>query len=707
MMNGKESFQSREDQQMADPSFPELIHSCCFCNVQELDPGMHPKRTPGDLSSGTLIRYRGSRVRGGALEGCAFFKDAFDSLQSILKNHEHYQGSASPHFRLENWIYELFFSNHTGRLETARGTWRCAMGELRGDTQHPEQKDSHYLVLACQGTGSKEYILARREVNDGTGNPAAESIPIRPFLHDFRGQGSASWAKQRLWECENNHQKCTLPSSPFLPTRLLKINTSSEESGMCVRIYLITSSELDIARTKYATLSYCWGGPQEVQLNAGSEDMLKGGISASVLPKTLRDAVQVTWDLGVRWIWIDSLCIRQDSPEDKRTEVAQMHMIYAHSFVTVSASRAGSCSQGFLHQCSLPAPGTIGYRLPFASPSGRLGFVILSSGQVNSPIDYRGWTLQEHLLARRVLRFTDYQLHWSCGVISMHENDTMGGLPSSHVGLLDRAYKMYEGIRAKDRNCRNWMDIVEQYTCRQLSDELDQLPAISGIAQAWARTSNDNYLAGLWKSHLPLGLLWSCAQPFRQGNFQAYRAPSWSWASVIGQVDWFNRNFTEVDPALEVVSSVINPAYPQAPYGAVQSGLLIVQGLLQRTVFNNAPELPALTNEDDEYLDLDLADVHLDFWDEILVSKVEGSRIFSLQICCFDESTGKGPSGLLLATNDGEEFFRIGMFFFEPPRKYDVEELNNFEALLELSETRKFVQRSAFQGSVRQKVKLS
>ncbi|OAL45520.1 HET-domain-containing protein [Pyrenochaeta sp. DS3sAY3a] len=683
-MNGKEGFQSGEDQEMADTSFLEIIHSCSFCNVQELDPGMEPKRTAGDLSSGTLIRYRGSRVRDGASEGCTFFKDAFDSLESILKTHEHEQGSDSPHFRPENWIYELFFSGHTGRLETASGVWRCVMGELRGDTRQPKQRASSYFVLACQG------------------NPAAESIPIRPFLHDFRGQRSTLWAKQHLWECENNHQNCTLPSSPFLPTRLLKIDTSSEEGGMCVRIYLITSSELDIARTKYATLSYCWGGPQEFQLNAGSEDMLKGGISVSILPKTLRDAVQVTWDLGIRWIWIDSLCIRQDRPEDKTTEVAQMHMIYAGSFITISASRAGRCSQGFLHQCSLPALGTIGYRLPFASPSGRLGFVILSRGQMNSPIDYRGWTLQEHLLARRVLRFTDYQLHWSCGVISVHENDTVGSLPSSHVRLLDRAYKMYKGIRAKDRNCRNWMDIVEQYACRQLSDELDKLPAISGIAQAWAQTSNDNYLAGLWKSHLPLGLLWSCAQPFKQGKFQTYRAPSWSWASLVGQVDWFNANFTEVDPMLEVVSCVTNPAHPQAPYGAVQSGLLTVQGLVQQTVFNGAPELPASTNEDNEYLDLDLADVHLDFWDEILVSKVEGSRIFSLQICCFDESTGNGPSGLLLATKDGKEFSRIGMFFFEPPQRHDVEELNDFQALFELSEARKFVQRSAFQGSVPQ-----
>ena len=291
----------------------------------------------------------------------------------------------------------------------------------------------------------------------------------------------------------------------------------------------------------------------------------------------------------------------------------------------------------------------------------------------------------------------------------MLENDSMGGLPYLHVRLLDQAYKMYKGIRAKYQDCRDWMDIVEQYACRQLSDESDKLPAISGIARAWARTSNDTYLAGLWKSHLSLGLLWSCAQPFEQCNFQAYRVPSWSWASLVGQVDWFDHNFTgtEVDPMLEVLSCVTNLTHLEAPYGAVQSGLLVIQGLLHQTVFINAPKLSALANRGHEYPDLDLADVHLDFWDEILVSKVEGSRVFSLQICCFDESTGKGPSGLVLVTKDGKEFSRIGVFFFEPPQSYEVEELNDFQALLELSETRKLVQRSAFQGSVVQKVKIS
>lgn len=160
-MNNEESFESGEDPEMLNSRFPGLIHSCSFCSVQELDPSVELKREVNDdLFSGTLIRYRGPRIRDGALQGCAFFKDAFDSLQSILETHEHEQTSDSPRFRPENWIYELYFIDYTDRLETARGTWKCAMGELAGDVRHPKQKEPYYFVLAHQGTGLKEYVIA-------------------------------------------------------------------------------------------------------------------------------------------------------------------------------------------------------------------------------------------------------------------------------------------------------------------------------------------------------------------------------------------------------------------------------------------------------------------------------------------------------------------------------------------------------------------
>ncbi|KAH7079905.1 heterokaryon incompatibility protein-domain-containing protein [Paraphoma chrysanthemicola] len=499
-----------------------------------------------------------------------------------------------------------------------------------------------------------------------------------------------------------------MPDPPVLPTRLLNIDASSAGTGLRVQLHLTSASKVEATAKKYATLSYCWGGPQEFQLNTESESMLMAGFPASLLPKTLHDAVQVAWDLEIRWIWIDSLCIRQDDVEDKATDVARMHLIYGSSFVTISASRASSCAQGFLHQSSLPAPATVGYKIPFASPSKRLGSVILSKlRRETSPIDNRGWTLQEHLLAHRVVRFTDYQLHWACMGTSLFERENPESLPSAHVRDLSLAYEMYKGIRDKNRGCRHWMNIVQEYTRRRLTDGSDKLPAMSGIAESWARTSKeDEYLAGLWKSHLPLGLLWTCAQPFRLGDLRDDGAPSWSWASLVGQVDWFDHIFTEVDPRLQVLSCAVAPALPQAPYGAVQSGYLLMQGLLQRTVIDDEPVLPGQVSEEDEYLNLDLADVHLDYWDEMLASKTEGAKIFCLQICTFDHSTGLGPSGLILATKDDKEFSRVGFFTFEPPQQYDVEELGDFDQLLALSEARQFVQRSAFRSVVPRSVKI-
>jgi hypothetical protein len=125
-----------------------------------------------------------------------------------------------------------------------------------------------------------------------------------------------------------------------------------------------------------------------------------------------------------------------------------------------------------------------------------------------------------------------------------------------------------------------------------------------------------------------------------------------------------------------------------------------MHGLLQETVIDEVRDLLALANERDEYLDLDLADVNLDFWQEILASKCQNAKLFCFQICSFDQSTGRGPSGLVLATKDGEEFSRVGFFQFLPPQSHEIEGITDFDELLALSEARKLVQRSAFRGIV-------
>ena len=146
-------------------------------------------------------------------------------------------------------------------------------------------------------------------------------------------------------------------------------------------------------------------------------------------------------------------------------------------------ARASSSHQCFLHPCSLPFPGTVGTNLPFVTPDGRLGSVVLAKGKIGMPIDGRSWTLQEHLLSRRVLRFTDFRLHWLCRKENMHEGplgdsrDDTSALPPEHTYQLSRADSMYQSILNEKRSCEEWMYIVEQYTYRRLTDVRDKLPA--------------------------------------------------------------------------------------------------------------------------------------------------------------------------------------------------------------------------------------
>jgi hypothetical protein len=136
-----------------------IIHSCSFCYVQEIDPAFSRKLY--HLSSGTSIKYRGSRVVEGASNGCAFFQVALSSLHAILNEHRHINDTASPLFRSENWTYELFFflANKTGKFERAKGQWACAEGELPENIQFPTQKPAYYVLLAYPGTLSRYHFL--------------------------------------------------------------------------------------------------------------------------------------------------------------------------------------------------------------------------------------------------------------------------------------------------------------------------------------------------------------------------------------------------------------------------------------------------------------------------------------------------------------------------------------------------------------------
>lgn len=98
----------------------------------------------------------------------------------------------------------------------------------------------------------------------------------------------------------------------------------------------------------WAALSYCWGKPQGLKATIANLEDLQTTIPVEELPRTLRDATTVTRELGLRYLWIDRLCILQDSREGWEEQSGRMSHIFRDAYVTLAASAASDVN-GSLH----------------------------------------------------------------------------------------------------------------------------------------------------------------------------------------------------------------------------------------------------------------------------------------------------------------------------------------------------------------------
>lgn len=262
------------------------------------------------------------------------------------------------------------------------------------------------------------------------------------------------------------------------------------------------------------------------------------------LPKTIRDAITVTRRLGMQYLWVDALCILQGTDPRAREgwsmESAKMNYIYGGASLTIATASAKSVHDGIfdLYQPQ-PAPSAVKIRL-FSRKralSSRSLFAsrLLIANTHKEPLYHRGWTLQERVLSPRVVVYTRQQLLWECQTTHL----TQKGMPMVNLHKL----RLPDNCSARELRNR-WRVIVIDSSARDLSSPTDKLPALSGLAQAFhAKMPGNKYLAGLWEASILEDLLW-CHRPVSTGRRakrarpSGYRAPSWSWASVDGNVRW-------------------------------------------------------------------------------------------------------------------------------------------------------------------------
>jgi Heterokaryon incompatibility protein (HET) len=382
-----------------------------------------------------------------------------------------------------------------------------------------------------------------------------------------------------------------------MPSRLLYVGSSYQDG----QVYLCDTSHQVIPYQPYATLSHCWGGEPSTKLLQQNLEALTQIVPLEVLPKTFKDAVKLVQHLGIRYIWIDALCIIQDLEEDWRQESLLMNKVYRYSTLNIAASDASDSNGGCFFSREPNIRPDIGFVKEEDGTLTPYYFVQVRSGLLalfeEGPLYRRAWVLQERILPARLLHCGKTQLTWQCRETSASEEypksrpeDGTSYYRQVFWRLMSKpnaAPKVVEthGVRndstaaAVNLLQRLWRRLVELYSSCSLTNPRDKLIAIAGLAVGMQLILGE-YLAGLWETALPRDLLW-VTTPSRPGSpparrSQVYRAPSWSWASIDGEIDYgfpgdIGQNHVSSIERYEVVGSV----------GEVTFGFLRIRGKLR------------------------------------------------------------------------------------------------------------------------------
>jgi hypothetical protein len=294
-------------------------------------------------------------------------------------------------------------------------------------------------------------------------------------------------------------------------------------------------------------------------LNAYMEEL-----PVSLLPRNFQDAMKITIELGFRYLWIDSLCIIQDSLQDWEHECTVMGDVYANASITISAAAAKSCDEGILHPKLYEHPRlrkhNVLLKLEEVSPledtvqvSSNYGHEDFADCFDSLPLGKRGWCLQERLLSQRVLYYAERQIYFQCRTSHLAANEVpprdfykVEVTRSNLLHFPDSTEKTSKMLLAEiyDR----WLSIINAYcTFRRLAISSDKLPAILGIAKKFQKHLKDEYISGFWRMDFRRSILWyTCKNSLNKVIKHESRAPSWSWARWDANLHFLLRSSSQI-----------------------------------------------------------------------------------------------------------------------------------------------------------------
>ncbi|KAG2413190.1 hypothetical protein HFD88_002379 [Aspergillus terreus] len=387
---------------------------------------------------------------------------------------------------------------------------------------------------------------------------------------------------------DNNAIDDAISGDCALPPRVIHVGDGKN------KIYLREPSGSQ--KAKYITLSYRWPeqritSDQYAALGATLTSNIAGrraigGLPWSSLHPIYQDVVDIAIDLHIDYVWIDALCIIQNDDADKKQQLRRMGEIYKNSYLTVCASdglrpftaRDGTSRPSVpeYHRFQMTIGDDTGHPKAFEVPYHD----VIAGNQVQNfsdeVVSSRGWTFQERVLSPRTLFFGKTQVYFDCSEYCIGEDGFL------RPGRQLKADDIPSGVKFREY----WWSLVAIYCTRELGVDSDKLVAIGGLAKVLNDSysvGGGGYVAGLWTGPHFLGdLLWSVTgdqDAKRDWDTRTYRAPSWSWAAVDGQVSPPVHDYRHCNDVANLVNGPsVSLDDPGNSYAMVTGGHVTISG---------------------------------------------------------------------------------------------------------------------------------
>ena len=320
----------------------------------------------------------------------------------------------------------------------------------------------------------------------------------------------------------------------------------------------VLSREYLPANPRYASLSFVWGlsiqgcSLTKARLNQHIDDLGRACSQIpAVLPASLQDAITLAAQMGIKYLWVDCLCIIQDDETDKSCQINNMAAIYQNATICIVAAAGVDANAGLP---GVTKPRSLTAQSPVTLSGGMtIGMTHRSFDDVLRDTKWvtRGWTYQELQLSKRTLIFSDDEVLYQCGRLHHRESryeywtnpqyirwDSSG--PSKYSIYASHSQRRLD---TATKPFISYGTYVQEYSKRVLSHDSDAINAFNGIGRILERHTASTMIFGLLEATFFQGMLWEPLGPLRRRtevdeakDISRPLFPSWSWAAWEGKV---------------------------------------------------------------------------------------------------------------------------------------------------------------------------